>query len=726
MVTYGTDRSWGGASYSSSSKISGSGIAGTSGSSSKSSTSSSSSSSKSKSSGSGSSGVSGKATYTGSKESIEKATGMKAMEVSPGKFIVLDKNEVSALKSNLPDWTQVGKSSTGTPIFERDIGEYSERIATTSKPDRMTFGIAQPNKAERQRIRVSNETGQETYDYVTKLQAQERAKYNQLGKPSQQANTQGQSVLTEQPKTSWFEQQKFNLQRKVDTAASSGGFDVKSNAGLFGLGFVGGAIGSYQAVRHPFVTTKKLYETAKNPKPFLEALGTQIRTQPAYTLGGIAFDVAITKGVSKAGSVGKNVYVSTGSKYVEPSTIYSNKVLSGAKWETSSSTSESLKMFQSARNPTTGRIEVVHATGSNTFPTFSETITPTKPAAGKALETAGLYVAPKGKGSLYFNRVRAIEEDFKYSILPGKPQVPTDIVLNVRDIKQVPGSVRKSDDMFLQSSNKWLMEKGKSDVAYITPRFQAGGTNELEAVITPGTKIKPSVQGSAIQRLKGFSDYTTIEGKNIALRNFDIVGKDYSKVSDIGVKSRNAIDFEVVSKRYSSSGKQNKSLLGLTSKSSVRSSSYGFGGSYGGARISSMAVSSRSSLSSKSFGSSSGGARGSSIMPYSSGSYMKYPKLTSYSPGYGSSGGGSGYSPVIPAGSGSSFGGSYGSGFLIKSPKISDAPNFRGSSNQKKKNPFNVRKIRTYAPSVTGLSMGLHTAKLKKSNYLSGLEIRGM
>ena len=174
-------------------------------------------------------------------------------------------------------------------------------------------------------------------------------------------------------------------------------------------------------------------------------------------------------------------------------------------WSTSKSTQDAIKRFNNAKLES-GKIEVVHFTGENSFIRKGETLTPSKAAAGKKGETAGLYVAPMGEGSLYFTRIRTAGMETQYSLLPNiKPQIPTGIKIEVGGVSTVPRSIQRLDDQYLTASNKFLLEKGKPSTAYITPRFQQGYTSELEAVIPPNTRLATRDYGGFLQNLKGFN-----------------------------------------------------------------------------------------------------------------------------------------------------------------------------------------------------------------------------
>lgn len=306
-------------------------------------------------------------------------------------------------------------------------------------------------------------------------------------------------------------------------------------------------VGAYQILRHP-IQTKESIQSAflTNPE---KATGTTVGMIFGAKLSGVVGSKGLT--------TTKNIYVKTGSKYVPPENIFSSQVLSGqTNLPKTGSISESLTKFKAGK--TEGGYIVTTASPGK----IKGDVAGAGRKGGVGLEDPGIYVTPKGEGSPYFLRVSKEMQPIEYSLNPFKGlsetfNLPTITEFKVKQIKRIPQSAR---DVPGFSGVKTYFEATKDSAAYITKRSEIGlgttrrqkfkvtedfdlgtmkgrkgetrmeaGTSELEGVIPVGRPIIQETKKTIFGKIKGFDEYTTFEGRAVAIRKTRIEGEAAKK-----------------------------------------------------------------------------------------------------------------------------------------------------------------------------------------------------
>jgi len=230
-------------------------------------------------------------------------------------------------------------------------------------------------------------------------------------------------------------------------------------------------------------------------------------------------------------------------KVVSPEVMLKSKATQILKEK--ATTTKQAENIQQLTGKTTikGEKVIVSSAGPSKYPGGTDIIVGKK--AGSLIEDPGLYVTPKGEASPYFLRVS--QTPTGYSLNPIKALanvkgVPTVTEISIKKVSQYPREVIELPGFeYLKTYQEASAGKG---VAYISKRSEIGqgniprqtitdlgtgkslgiekGTSEIEAVIGYGEKIKYNPQ-TFMGKVKGFEKYTTYEGRNIAIREADLV-----------------------------------------------------------------------------------------------------------------------------------------------------------------------------------------------------------
>lgn len=256
-------------------------------------------------------------------------------------------------------------------------------------------------------------------------------------------------------------------------------------------------------------------------------------------LGGFTADIGtftiIGAGASKAFLPVTNWWTKLDATKVPAEQIFSKQVLQeGKKFPFSSSAEKTLASFEKTRTPE-GKIIGVHTTGE----TFTEgVVNPSKQISSRYGDLA-LYFTPYGEGSPSFLKVG---NQYNYgkgiSLNPfenfnRKPQV---IVMAGQGVERLPTSIIKTPGY--SSINAYEQSQAYKGVFFVSGRSEKGlaginqyvggkrvlTTTELEGVLAKGTLFGKDVGSPTwLQRFKGYSQYTTYEGVNIPIKNFETI-----------------------------------------------------------------------------------------------------------------------------------------------------------------------------------------------------------
>lgn len=298
--------------------------------------------------------------------------------------------------------------------------------------------------------------------------------------------------------------------------------------------------------------------------------GFQLLTKaglPAYgaVAGGVGLDVALTEGreekvsrglfdvsiigafagTSKLKTKVQDVYVAAGSDFVPPESVFAESVLSGKQnLPTTRSIEESLLKFQSGKVSTAAPQKL------------SSNVAGVGKKAATGFEDPGIYVTPAGEGSPYFLRVKDnMPVEYEFSMNPLKGGIPTVTEFQTAGIGRYPRKiinepgfygVSKYQKKILSGSGKGVITK-RSEIGLgeipsrkyqkrdpltgelLDERFAfERGTSELEAVIPLESQFKYTPQ-TKLGKFKGFDKYTKYEGRNVAIREAEIIGRSNIK-----------------------------------------------------------------------------------------------------------------------------------------------------------------------------------------------------
>lgn len=436
--------------------------------------------------------------------------------------------------------------------------------------------------------------------------------------------------------------------------------------------------------------------------------------EPAKTAGSIYFgevEQLYFGGKIGEGAVNKVVDASVmlRGRYIPQEKLVDPKVLQGQDFPKSRNTKAALKEFQSGRynlDKNKPGVQAFHSTDAGLFGKEFKTI----PGRGETspIDNRGLYVAPSA--SVYFLRQARVAQE--YSVLPeftgGRPNI---LSIKIGSVGRVPRRVRTGNKLrVVEKGNEFFKSQAGRDKAYISTRSEAGFTSETEAIIPESTFLE------RVTGRRGYKYYTITEGRAVPIQEFRIKPGQVSE-SALKRSSRVSRELRKLSRRneayYSSAGRSRINIVPYrgSSSSSVRIS---------------YSYASRSS---------SGSSLGSSIgsIGYSGGSSKGSSGSSLTSPGYsrGSSGRSSYGSSSSSRGSSgrSSSGSSGGSSSILDYPRRGPPkrPPFRFKLKLKGVESKAVNRVIRpfkYQPSLVGVET--KTKRVKKKDYLSGLEIRGI
>lgn len=247
----------------------------------------------------------------------------------------------------------------------------------------------------------------------------------------------------------------------------------------------------------------------------------------------------------------KDVYVKFGSEKIAPELEISNEVLyKKDKWPRAKDITSAIKEFKKNTYIEEGKITTEVVTAS------PQKIKGEKVGAGEhaliGIEDPGIYVTPKGRASPYFLRIEK-QREYSAEVSPLEAlenasdssfAIPTITTFKAGRVRQLPREIISKPGW--KSIIEYYKEIGPQRDVFITKRSELGlgnvkrqnfydltgkyrperGTTELEAVIPLESKFKQIRPNSFIGKIKGFDKYTTYNGRNIALREAIVLGKE--------------------------------------------------------------------------------------------------------------------------------------------------------------------------------------------------------
>ena len=295
--------------------------------------------------------------------------------------------------------------------------------------------------------------------------------------------------------------------------------------------------------------------------------------------------LAVLPGLRRVSNMVSQPAVSLGAEFVEPSKVFDEGVLADkSMFPMSSSVEFSIKEFTKTRAES-GRLKGTHVTPAS----FSKTTT-AGPSKTPHLEDSGLYITPAGRGSPYFLRLDGMQADYSLSLNPfgGWFKKPNIVNIEYDAIGRIPDSLIQKKGF--TESNLFLAEQANTGKAFITKRSELGQrgiynkgltTSELEAVIPEGALMQSlPIAGNWLNKLRGFSKYTTFKGKAVPIREYGIettgIGKPAQTFKPVFEKlSKGTVDYYRTSKPvvypYGSAAFVNSSITTTSSKSRVTS-----------------------------------------------------------------------------------------------------------------------------------------------------------
>lgn len=343
----------------------------------------------------------------------------------------------------------------------------------------------------------------------------------------------------------------------------------KTGAKAFTLGgiYQAGATGKglIEFAQKPFTKTGEAIKTtisvASNPINTIFSAADSFSKAPAFNLGRVTTGIALEKGsavATKAVATKTNqAFVKTGSKKI-------NNVFGGDV--TAPSVSESLKQFDKAKkeivtiSPSKLQGNVIGEGRKGGLPT--------------PLEDPGGYFAPMGSGNPMFLRLSS-SFDSSITLNPIEAarsfknlfDTPSATVFKVKAVSKQPRSVVSKPGF--DASKEFLGKQAGSKIAFITKRSELGkgeikpqsftvvedfkspiqktvirdgkriktdefkkgdklfeaGTGETEAVLPAGTVFTYEPQ-TFIGKIKGFDEFTIVDGRAVAVRRAKVTGAD--------------------------------------------------------------------------------------------------------------------------------------------------------------------------------------------------------
>lgn len=283
----------------------------------------------------------------------------------------------------------------------------------------------------------------------------------------------------------------------------------------------------------------------------------------AKTITDTATGIAAQKGLTAA----KSGYIKAGSQFVEPKQVFGEP--------TTTSTAAALKEFEATRTP-----EGIQAVTVSPAPLKGETIgTGRKGGLPTPLEDPGAYFAPTGRGNPLFLRQTAGSyqgitlnplKAFDTSIPTVSETTATNIQLQPRSVVNQPGFTATKQFLETQKGTGQLFITKRSEIGQgnikaqqftikedftspiaqtvdrggtkvLTDQFKAGdilrekGTSEIEAVAPPGTRFE-TITTTPIGRLKGFEQYTIVNGRPVAIRQIKLLKQESQFIDNIRIK----------------------------------------------------------------------------------------------------------------------------------------------------------------------------------------------
>lgn len=283
----------------------------------------------------------------------------------------------------------------------------------------------------------------------------------------------------------------------------------------------------------------------------------------------IAADIAgVLTPTSKITKAVKNEYIKLGATEVK-----STEVLGEV---TSTSKAEIIQKFQkSIKND---MYQGVHTTSS----TFSEFKKPNADnMKASRIEDSGVFIADWGSANKRWLNIGNKKSKFTLNPLKNLGNNPNIIKVEFENLAELPKNiVNKAKSMprtpAYETVNKWYEKFAKPSTAYVPLRTELWETPETQVVLPFKYPVKIEREGNILQRIKGFKEYTVIDGEVVPIRKFKPAGKSTPSskiinIEDINSKYKNYYDYEPVNYK-SPYGSIYKSYKGAYNK--------GYGGRY--------------------------------------------------------------------------------------------------------------------------------------------------
>jgi hypothetical protein len=236
----------------------------------------------------------------------------------------------------------------------------------------------------------------------------------------------------------------------------------------------------------------------------------------AYTITKASTSAVGTGLFDKVPSFINSKYVSLGSEKVPAEIVFSSQVLKeGKKFPMGS--------------PETTVSEILNTKNNGKY--FVQTSSPQKisgntiglggESSASLKQDPGIYVTPLGEGSPRFLRIEDEPLVGGYSFNPlAKSKTPTVTSFAVENVVKYPSSV--IDEKGFSGVLDFQKQNVGLGNVYVTKRSTIGNTWEKEGVIGVGEQFFYKPQ-TFLGKIKGFDKYTTYKGRNVALRDAELV-----------------------------------------------------------------------------------------------------------------------------------------------------------------------------------------------------------
>src|SRR3990167_7833974 len=345
----------------------------------------------------------------------------------------------------------------------------------------------------------------------------------------------------------------FAIPSKLAAQAERGRLQFKeaptAPARVVGAGktiLAGAATGALSTITFPFKLVTQPVKTVKETVQSLKAFVTEpqrvISESPGGALGfaaqiggGTVTQLGALGAVSKARGTAFKIVAPKFAKEIPSEKIIAPEALKTkvkAPLVTPVGTSEkiveqALKEFREVRKP--------FKVDTETKKLISTITAAPSPLRGKIVgigerptEAAGLFVAPTVRGaSARFLRIGAEEPSLleklssanvRFGLLPEIKR-PTITKIGLSDIRRLPVGIRESS---IERVRKFLIKEAPKGVAFITPKLEAGaragGGVEVEAVVVPGTILKPTKIEGRVAKVLGFGEFARFKGEVVPVR----------------------------------------------------------------------------------------------------------------------------------------------------------------------------------------------------------------